>query len=295
MLRGRPMSSFSAIPSRPRRVVGTFTLAGLMLLVAACGSASDGQDIDTVGSAISGSVVGCDYSWSRPSPASLAAQGYQFAARYLSDDTTGKNLSLSEAHALSTAGLDVVVVWEQNADDTLSGFERGAENARAAERQAVADGQPSGRPIYFAIDFDAQPSQQSKIDAYFDGVASVIGLARTGVYAGYGPTKRLFDHGKIAWGWQTYAWSAGQWDPRAQLRQTKNELGGGDLDRDEATTTDYGQWRPGTTPGPASCSVGGVTGTCISTSACAALPSHVSTAGACPGPADTECCTPRSP
>ena len=284
------MSPSVVVPSCVRRVLKTLTLVGPLLLVAACGGAPDDEDVGSVDSELAGSVKGCDYSWSRPSPASLAAKGYHFAARYLSEDTTGKNLSLSEAKALAAAGLDVVVVWEQNAEDALSGYDRGVENAREAERQAVADGQPPGRPIYFAIDFDAQPSQQHKIDAYFDGVASVIGVARTGVYAGYGPTKRLFDDGKIAWGWQTYAWSAGRWDPRAQLRQTKNELNGGDIDADEATTTDYGQWRPGTT-GPVSCSVGGVTGTCISTSACDALPGHVSTPGHCPGGADIQCCT----
>jgi hypothetical protein len=35
----------------------------------------------------------------------------------------------------------------------------------------------------------------------------------------------------------------------------------------------------------------GVFGQCISTMACAALGSHTSTPGYCPGPADIECCT----
>src|SRR5262249_20698214 len=104
----------------------------------------------------------------------------------------------------------------------------------------------------------------------------------------------LFDDGKITWGWQTYAWSGGQWDSRAQLRQTQNELGGGDLDADEAMTSDYGQWRPGGTTGPSSCAVDGVSGTCISTSACAAMSGHISTPHHCPGAADIQCCTPRS-
>jgi len=33
--------------------------------------------------------------------------------------------------------------------------------------------------------------------------------------------QRLFDDGKIAYGWQTYAWSYGNWDGRAQLRQRR--------------------------------------------------------------------------
>jgi hypothetical protein len=40
----------------------------------------------------------------------------------------------------------------------------------------------------------------------------------------------------------------------------------------------------------ASCSVDGEPGTCISTTACAALPAYESTPGYCPGPEDIECC-----
>ncbi len=39
--------------------------------------------------------------------------------------------------------------------------------------------------------------------------------------------KRLFDGGKITWGWQTYAWSGGNWDSRAQVRQVQNDIPGG--------------------------------------------------------------------
>jgi hypothetical protein len=42
------------------------------------------------------------------------------------------------------------------------------------------------------------------------------------------------------------------------------------------------------------CSVGGVAGTCIATSACAAKSGYVSTAGYCPGGATEECCTPKA-
>ncbi len=45
------------------------------------------------------------------------------------------------------------------------------------------------------------------------------------------------------------------------------------------------------TPPPA-CQVGGVAGTCIDVSVCAAMPGYVSTPGLCPGPASEECCTP---
>src|SRR3569832_2476214 len=95
---------------------------------------------------------GGDYAWARPSPSDLRASGYTFAARYLSYDTSGKNLSHGEADSLLANGLDVVVVWETTADCVLSGYAGGLRGG---------DGMPGSRPIYFAIDFDASSAQQA--------------------------------------------------------------------------------------------------------------------------------------
>ena len=213
-----------------------------LLSLAACGDVPD----EPIGEVASEVVVqrGVDYAWARPSPSGLRSAGYTFAARYLSYDTTGKNLTASEARALRAAGVDVVSNWEYGASDALKGRTRGISDAQEALRQANAAGMPAGRPIYFSVDFDASASQQAVINDYFDGVASVLGLARTGAYGGFYPIKRLFDAGKIAYGWQTFAWSGGQWDPRAQVRQVRNgvTIAGGDCDIDEAQVQDFGQW-----------------------------------------------------
>ena len=171
--------------ARSRRSCGA--LASLSLLVAlvpviGCGGEGAGErvDVGTLDNSVTGPGFGVDYAWARPSPASLKADGFGFVARYLSYDTTGKNLSAGEANALIAEGLDVVADWEWGAQDALQGYALGVQEAQAAEAQAKADGQPAGRPIYFSIDFDAQPSQQGAINDYFDGVASVIGRARTG-------------------------------------------------------------------------------------------------------------------
>jgi len=211
----------------------------MLLAVTSCatqpgdGTGADEQDI--------GASYGVDYSFARPSPATLHAQGYTFAARYLSG-VAGKDITSPEATALIGAGLDVVSDWEVSADAALNGFAQGANDAQAAQAEAVGAGMPATRPIYFSIDFDAQPSQQGAIDSYYDGVASVLGRDRTGAYGGIGPISRLFDDGKISWAWQTYAWSAGAWDPRAQLRQIQNGIAGGSEDLDEAVAIDFGQW-----------------------------------------------------
>jgi hypothetical protein len=196
-------------------------------------------------------IEGVDYAWGRPGAAALQRAGKRFAARYLSHDTTGKNLSRREAIDLSAAGIAIVVVWEHAADRALDGHAAGAADATFAAAQAKACGMPDDRPIYFAVDFDASPSQQAAINAYLDGAASVIGRSRVGIYGGYWPVKRALDAGKARWAWQTYAWSGSHWDPRAQLQQYRNgeHIAGVDLDLDRATVTDYGQWRLGSTGG----------------------------------------------
>ena len=217
-------------------------MAIIIAALAVAPACASNDDIDQENAGIGGLRVGVDYAWARPSPRGLRNAGFTFAARYLSYETSGKNLDRGEADGLIAAGLDIVVVWEQNAGDAAGGFGLGAQHARDAEAQARGLGMPPGRPIYFAIDFDAAPGDQPAIDAYFDGVASVIGRARTGAYGGLWPIRRLFDHGKITYGWQTYAWSGGEWDSRAQLRQVENGILGGDADRDEAWADDFGQW-----------------------------------------------------
>jgi hypothetical protein len=222
------------------------SLAAIALVLAGCTGTP--EMIDETSSAFT-ARKGVDYSFARPSPTGLHNEGYTFAARYFSYDnsgTHGKILFSGEANALIAAGVDVVSNWEYAADDALGGYNSGVNDAKTAEAQAAAAGAPAGRPIYFSVDFDATPADQTPINAYMDGVASVIGRNRTGAYGGYYVIKRAFDAGKITWGWQTYAWSGGQWDARAQLRQVQNGItaagDGSCCDLDNSAADDFGQW-----------------------------------------------------
>ncbi len=189
-----------------------------------------------------------------PSASTIASAGYSFVSRYLSDYPS-KNLTPSEANSYRSAHIDIIGNWEndglqswQNSPPaTSAAYAQGASHARTAQQQAAACGMAPSRPIYFSIDWEMPSSQQSALNAYFDGVASVIGLAQTGAYGGYYQLQRLFGAGKIAWGWQTYAWSYGNWDPRAQLRQIQNGVyvGGAEVDKDQAMASDFGQWGAG--------------------------------------------------
>lgn len=189
-----------------------------------------------------------DYAWARPGVAVLRAVGAVAVCRYLSWLPNGKCLSRSEADTLRAGGIDVVSNWEYYGDwanDYSGGRASGRTHAQEAQRQHLACGGPPTRPIYFSTDFDPTAGQLPTVADYYRGVAEVVGLERTGAYGGYRTIKYLFDAGVIRWGWQTYAWSGGQWDSRAQVRQVRNSVklaGTFDVDLNETQQADYGQW-----------------------------------------------------
>ena len=189
--------------------------------------------------------TGLDFAWSRPSVADILAGGYSFVCRYLSYDTTGKNLTKAEADSYRAAGIDVCSNWEYATGAPLNGHAQGVSDATEGQRQHLACGGDPAAPIYFSVDFDVSQAQQPVVNDYLRGCASVLGLARVGAYGGYWVIKRCFDASVITYGWQTYAWSAGQWDPRAHVRQVLNgiNVGGADCDRNEAQKDYFGQWR----------------------------------------------------
>jgi hypothetical protein len=192
-----------------------------------------------------------DYAWGRPSVASLRAAAAIAVCRYLSYDQTGKTLTRIEADGLRASGIDIVSNWEQAGSwaEYSGGQAVGRTHAATAAVQHITCGGPPGRPIYFSTDWDVTAGQLATVADYYRGVASVIGLSRTGAYGGLRVIRYLFDQHVITWGWQTYAWSGGQWDPRAQLRQIQNgvRIGGVDCDLDESMAADFGQWAVATT------------------------------------------------
>lgn len=191
--------------------------------------------------------VGVDEAWDRATVPQLQAYGATFVARYVSEDTTGKNLTLAEANAYRAGGIAIVTLYEYWPADFRQGYAEGQRVAQLADRLHRACGGDATAPIYFAVDVQVDvndPAQWGALVAYCQGLASVLGLARVGVYAEYDVIRRLFDLALITYGFQTYAWSSGQWDPRAQLRQVANGviLAGHDVDRDESWSGDFGQW-----------------------------------------------------
>ncbi len=190
-------------------------------------------------------AFGLDYTHG-PSVAAHQEHGVTFVCRYLSfvnEQTRVKLLTAEEAMRLAQGNIAVVSNYEWYAERCLEGFDSGKEDARIAEEQHRACGGPLDRPIYFSVDLDRDGTE---VEAYFRGVNTVIGVNRTGVYGSYRVVKYLRDRGLVAWTWQTYAWSSGQWDPRNNLEQYLNGqmVGGADVDFNKSKTADFGQWYP---------------------------------------------------
>ncbi len=197
-------------------------------------------------------ATGLDYAWTpHPSTGAMTSAGYKFVVRYLSYSPE-KNLTAAEAQALTTAGIAVVCNWETAVDGPRQGFGQGAADATEAQRQAAACGMPADRPIYFSVDWDVQAADMDAVDAYFDGVASVIGVARTGCYSSYDALGWLLASGRIRWAWQSCstAYSGGRNSspyPGIQLWQNRTPFtfDGAEVDGDQALTADFGQWGAG--------------------------------------------------
>ncbi len=192
-------------------------------------------------------IKGIDYAFSpHPDVAAMVRAGVRWVGRYVSpvavNDSNGKNLLAGECSALLGAQLEIVLFAEQSAGRMLGGHAAGVADAQHFDKVVHAL-HMAGAVMYCCADFDATPAQQAPINAYLDGAASVIGRTRTGIYGSFYVVKRTLDAGKAKYACQTVAWSGGQWDGRAHIRQhLQIRVGGVSVDFDEALRTDFGQW-----------------------------------------------------
>lgn len=195
---------------------------------------------------------GVDYAFPPiPSPAALLAAGKTFACRYGGPGSASKQLTTEERDALHAAGIAIVANAEGAADGLKGGYSAGVAWAKSADEYFARLGLPKGRPIYFSVDYDTTATSWPALDAAMDGIASVIGRDRVGVYGEYALMVHLSGNGKAKWFWQTYAWSGGRWFPGNHIEQYKNgvTIGGADCDLNRAMKADYGQWEGQTMAG----------------------------------------------
>jgi hypothetical protein len=168
-------------------------------------------------------LQGLDYAGGRIGGAQLAAAGYSFVCRYLTDGGTGlpgKQLLPDEFADLVNNNIGVVFNWETTANRMLDGPGAGTADATAAlayvrSLPGLAGLNPA---VYFSADWDVTPAQQDAINAYLTECGAVLGgPGYVGLYSGYWPVSRALDAGVCGLAWQTEALSGGNLDPRVNI------------------------------------------------------------------------------
>jgi len=190
---------------------------------------------------------GLDFAWSKPRATSVQAAGYQFEARYYSRDQS-KLLTPLEEIAASAAGLRMVTVFEDSAQQARLGTDQGHADGAVARWWATLDHQPTTSPIYIAFDYQAPPSDWPQIAAYVDAFQAEAGYPAGG-YGDYYLLRQLLADGHVQWLWQTIAWSDGLIHPQMNIYQTGAQavIDGNYCDINYAYTQEYGSWLPATT------------------------------------------------
>lgn len=200
----------------------------------------------------------------------IKAAGYAGAVVYVAASRPGANFDFKPVtreftDALRAEGLHIVSNFQYgkpgwpDPSDYTRGYDGGVADAQTALRLHAAAGGSDSAPIFFsvdeAIDLDTWKGVALK---WFQGINSVLGVDRSGIYGHFRACGWAVDDGVIGssttaghwWAWQTSAWSRGEREPRAVLYQsavnTQQNPGplvaGIHVDVDDVLAADYGQW-----------------------------------------------------
>jgi hypothetical protein len=176
-----------------------------------------------------------------------------------------KPVTLEYADALRTAGLHVVSCYQfgkpgwPDPSDFTRGYDGGVADAQTARRLHATAGGADSAPIFFSVDEDIDlDAWKSLALKWFQGINSVLGVDRTGIYGHARACAWAIDDGVTGrsstaghwWAWQTKAWSGGEREPRAVLYQSVVNtaespgvlMGGTHVDVDDVLAADFGQW-----------------------------------------------------
>jgi hypothetical protein len=167
--------------------------------------------------------IDCSTPINRTIAADLKSSGYTFACRYLVPDGS-KRLTLNEAQILSDAGLNILTVYETAAGRAKGGAANGRIDGAASYKCATALNMPTTGIIYFAVDFDAQPSDMQSVADYLRAARAQTGDYEVGVYGSFAVVEYMGKHDACKGFWQTYAWSpSGAVSAYAIVYQYKND------------------------------------------------------------------------
>lgn len=189
-----------------------------------------------------------DYSWARPGGAAIKAAGYDGVMRYVPYvGDGGKGLREPELADLRGNGLGLGMVFESTAARHRDGIGAGTADGQASFAALRGLGVPDTLPVFFAVDFDAQPADFPAIDAYQRGAQSALGIDRVGIYGSYDVIEHCRQSGAARWLWQCLAWSKGRKHSARHLFQDYpgTVINGGEVDINETNGDDLGWlWLP---------------------------------------------------
>ncbi|MEP6528225.1 MAG: glycoside hydrolase domain-containing protein [Nocardioidaceae bacterium] len=189
-----------------------------------------------------------DFSTARPTVAQLKAAGVEGVLRYLSPlnsdgsyygPTAPKMITKQEFDSYITAGIDVVCNWEWYEGRCLEGAPAGAQDGSWAAHLCHQIGYAPGATIFFS--HDTAEGDNTTVGRYLIAAQQAIEAAGysfvADVYGGSGfVNAQLQDRrSPVKYGWQTSAWSGGQYHGVAALYQDlagahgSPQIGGCDL------------------------------------------------------------------
>ena len=211
-----------------------------------------------------------DFAMHQIPAADIRAAGYAGVVNYVSTSRPGSNFGAKPitrpyAESLTAAGLVIVSNYQYGKpggtapSDYTRGYAGGVADANTAWQLHTAAGGGQNAPIFFSVDEDISRDTWNTVALqWFRGINSVLGVQRTGIYAGIRPCQWAAADGVIGnsstagrrWSWRTKAWSGGQIDPAAVLYQrivatASNPgplVGGFEVDVNDALASYVGQW-----------------------------------------------------
>jgi hypothetical protein len=131
----------------------------------------------------------------------LLQAGKAFVVRYHASHTLQpqKRLTPREAALLARAGLDLITVYQDRANQPGDfSLERGEQDGRAAFTFASQVGQPPGSAVYFAVDADMTTAQvNDAVLPYFQGVRAGLAALASGVAGSTGFRVGVYGSGRV--------------------------------------------------------------------------------------------------
>lgn len=187
-----------------------------------------------------------DYSAGYPGGAALRAAGVESAARYLRKRTPSRVNVLTPTEVMDLRAHDIAIVPIYEDVDPARMLSAGYSGGVTDARQASADASTLGislRAVYFTADTAVSATLFSVIDNYLRGAASVLGIARVGIYG----ERALIEHCQrvqsASWYFQPVAWSVGTAsDIHLYQGGDQTTINGVLCDIDTSSVIDYGQW-----------------------------------------------------